>query len=388
MDESNAVSQTGLAAHSACADDRRGATSCAERATPKISFLCPSFNHGKTVADFVRSVLAQTCSDWELVIVDDASTDDNLEKLAAFDDPRIRVVRHDYNQGINAGIEDALAFARAPVCSLIASDDQLEPTYAEEMLREMDAHPDCDVGFVQLSRMTANGLLTGKTLGRVAPSERDCLFERFFLDEAGFVSCGMAIRTDAFRKILPFPRGVCQRQDQLMQFQLAFSHSFFFIDRPLVRYRQCGEGVSTITEASSLRLTAESFVLMDEVALLFKTDADLRRCFPSVTILPKQKIEPRHILFWLGRIALTSRCASSRIWGLLTLMRSMRTKEMQDDLHSVFGYAFADYMRELDKAPLKPSRERRKIRQLRRQVLAFAILCALSWLALLFVVFI
>lgn len=348
---------------------------------PKISFLCPSFNHGRYVSEFVRSVLAQTCSDWELVLVDDASTDDNLQRLADFEDPRIRVVRHAYNQGINAALADALGLARAPICSLIASDDQLEASYVEVVLREMRERPDGDVGFVQLSRMTANGRLTGKVLGRVPLSVRDRLFERFFLDGAGFVSPGMVVRTSALRKILPFPRGICQRQDQLMEFQLAFSHSFFFIDRPLVRYRQCGEGISTISDASSLRLAAESFVLMDEISRLFKTDADLRRCFPSVDFFPKRPIEMRHILFWLGRIALTSRLAERKVWGLSAIMQSMRTKEMQDDLQTMFGYSFADYMRDLERVPLKPSRERRKIRQLRGQVLFVSVLCILSWLA-------
>jgi len=47
---------------------------------PKISIICPSYNHGHFVSDFIQSLLVQSESSWELVIVDDASMDDNVEK--------------------------------------------------------------------------------------------------------------------------------------------------------------------------------------------------------------------------------------------------------------------------------------------------------------------
>ncbi len=74
---------------------------------PKISILTPSFNHEKFVGFFIESVLKQTLEDFELIIVDDCSSDNNVNEILKFKDPRIKLIQHPYNQGINAGINTA-----------------------------------------------------------------------------------------------------------------------------------------------------------------------------------------------------------------------------------------------------------------------------------------
>ena len=58
---------------------------------PKVSVRLPSYNHGKYVGECLRSVLGQTFRDFEVVVVDDGSTDDTVAVVRSFDDPRIRL---------------------------------------------------------------------------------------------------------------------------------------------------------------------------------------------------------------------------------------------------------------------------------------------------------
>ncbi|WP_039872494.1 glycosyltransferase family 2 protein, partial [Helicobacter canadensis] len=74
---------------------------------PKISILTPSFNHEKYIGFFLQSVLGQTFQNFELIIVDDCSWDKNLEEIKKFKDERIKLIRHDYNKGINAALNTA-----------------------------------------------------------------------------------------------------------------------------------------------------------------------------------------------------------------------------------------------------------------------------------------
>ena len=63
----------------------------------KISILCPSFNHQRFIAEHIKSVLNQSFKDFELIIVDDCSTDDNVAQIDKFSDPRIKLIRHEFN---------------------------------------------------------------------------------------------------------------------------------------------------------------------------------------------------------------------------------------------------------------------------------------------------
>ena len=92
----------------------------------KISILCPSFNHQRFIADHIKSVLNQSFKDFELIIVDDCSTDDNVAQISQFNDPRIKLIRHEFNKGINATLNTAFENANGEYLMFIAGDDCLE----------------------------------------------------------------------------------------------------------------------------------------------------------------------------------------------------------------------------------------------------------------------
>ncbi len=114
--------------------------------TPRISVLLPCFNHGAFVDEALASVFAQTCQDFEVVVVDDGSTDPaTVEKLSSLTDPRVRVLRT-ANQGLPAARNHAARHASGAVFCALDADDRLAPTWFEKALRVLDEQP--SVAFV------------------------------------------------------------------------------------------------------------------------------------------------------------------------------------------------------------------------------------------------
>ncbi len=109
---------------------------------PRISVLMPCFNHGAFIDDAVESVFAQTCQDFEIVIVDDGSTDaSTVEKLARCSRPKTTVLRTE-NRGLPAARNHAARHASGEVYCALDADDRLAPTWLEKGLAALDADPD------------------------------------------------------------------------------------------------------------------------------------------------------------------------------------------------------------------------------------------------------
>ena len=101
---------------------------------PAVSVILPVYNRAATLARCVESVRAQTFADWELIAVDDASSDDSVVALERFADPRIRILRHERNGGPSAARNTALRAARGEFVALIDSDDEWLPRKLEVQL--------------------------------------------------------------------------------------------------------------------------------------------------------------------------------------------------------------------------------------------------------------
>src|SRR5476651_1795687 len=89
---------------------------------PPITVLMPAYNAGKYIGDAIKSVLEQSFGDFELLIVNDGSTDDTVKIIESFHDPRIRVIHQD-NQGVAAALNNGLKHARSPYIARFDADD-------------------------------------------------------------------------------------------------------------------------------------------------------------------------------------------------------------------------------------------------------------------------
>ena len=108
---------------------------------PRVTVVMAVYNAAPFLREAIGSVLSQTWRDFELIVVDDASTDDSPEVLLCFDDPRIRIIRHLANLGASLSRNDALAAARGELIAIMDADDVCAPERLARQVEFLDANP-------------------------------------------------------------------------------------------------------------------------------------------------------------------------------------------------------------------------------------------------------
>lgn len=112
---------------------------------PAISVVMPLYNRAASVGAAIDSVLAQEFPDFELIVVDDGSSDGSPDRVAAYRDDRVRLIPLPSNQGGNAARNRGVEAARAPLVTFLDSDDQFLPEKLGWSVRYFEANPDVDV---------------------------------------------------------------------------------------------------------------------------------------------------------------------------------------------------------------------------------------------------
>ncbi len=108
---------------------------------PLVSILIPTYNRADYLGEAIDSALAQTYPNIEIIVHDDASTDSTPGLLAAYHDPRLRVIRTEDNHGMLGGWNYIVGKAKGKFIKFLASDDLLEPTCVAELVKAALAHP-------------------------------------------------------------------------------------------------------------------------------------------------------------------------------------------------------------------------------------------------------
>lgn len=111
---------------------------------PSVSIILPTFNVWGLTEEAVASVMAQTFDDWELIVIDDGSTDGTADQLLEYADDRISLIRHTHTGNPGRLRNHAVARSSAALVAFIDSDDLWEARKLELQLSRMAAAPDCD----------------------------------------------------------------------------------------------------------------------------------------------------------------------------------------------------------------------------------------------------
>ena len=134
---------------------------------PKVSIAIPLYNCESHIRETIESVLAQTFRDFELIVLDDRSTDRSPQIVHSFTDPRIRYEQNPERLGFFGNWNRCLEVMTGTYCKLLPHDDTLEPTCLEKQVRILDDHP--QVELVHCARKIIDP--AGKTLTVRRPRE-------------------------------------------------------------------------------------------------------------------------------------------------------------------------------------------------------------------------
>ncbi len=106
--------------------------------TGLVSIIMPSYNTAKYISDSIESILAQTYKNWELIIVDDCSTDNSIEVIQSFKDSRIILLKNQKNSGTAISRNYALREAKGKWIAFLDSDDTWVPEKLEKQIKFME----------------------------------------------------------------------------------------------------------------------------------------------------------------------------------------------------------------------------------------------------------
>lgn len=199
---------------------------------PLVSVVMPVYATEKFLAAAVNSVLAQTYRNFELLVLDDGSPGDVSSVLAAFDDPRIRLLHHE-NRGPAFTRNQGVRESRGSYIAFLDSDDEWMPDKLFRQVELLKARPEIDVVYTQRRTMNEEGLeVEGFT-----PRLRDgFLLDELYVDNFICMSSSI-LRREVFDRVGLINEALRMSEDFDFWLRVACGHRFAAIDAPLVRYR-------------------------------------------------------------------------------------------------------------------------------------------------------
>jgi glycosyltransferase involved in cell wall biosynthesis len=204
-----------------------------------FSVVIDNYNYRDYIGAAVESVLAQSCRDFELIVVDDGSTDGSREVVDRCRDPRLKRIYKPNGGQLSCFNAAAEAVAGEVVCFLDA-DDLYEPEYLERLKRFYAEHPDCGCAFCRLLRFgDAEGVSVD--CDEVVRWGRSAFLTATLHLPVGAETSGCSMRADVFRRFLPWRDGESEwkiRADDVLLWSAALCGAVkYFIPETLVRYR-------------------------------------------------------------------------------------------------------------------------------------------------------
>lgn len=112
---------------------------------PLVTIGIPCYNVGKFISLSIKSVLMQTYTNFELIITDDGSTDNTVEEIRKFKDPRIKIIVDGENHGISYRLNQQIDMAKGDIFIRMDGDDIMFPNRVEKQVKYLQEHPNVDV---------------------------------------------------------------------------------------------------------------------------------------------------------------------------------------------------------------------------------------------------
>lgn len=212
--------------------------------SPEISVVIPAYNAARYLTDSISSVITQTFSNWELIIIDDGSTDNTPEVVKGFlANKRIRLIRQE-NKGVSAARNAGIKTATGKYIAFLDADDFFLPQNLQKKFDVLSAKPDID--FVYSDMIHCDNFL--KDLYVEKGTEADNLLNKVLLWQSETIPClpsNLVIKTSAIQGKIAFDEYLSNCADRFMKMNIAQSLKGKYIPEPLFKYRHAPGSMST-----------------------------------------------------------------------------------------------------------------------------------------------
>jgi glycosyltransferase involved in cell wall biosynthesis len=211
--------------------------------TPAVSVVVPAYGVSRYIADALDSVLAQSFTDYEIIVVNDGSPDtEELERALEPYRPRITYLKQE-NRGLSGARNTGIRAARAPLVALLDGDDVWEPEFLSAMLGELGRDPSVGVLYCD-ARYFGDTPDAGRTFMELNPSTGEITFARLLAQECNVIASVVARRELLLRAGLFDERLRSSEDFDLWLRILKAGGRIAALRQPLMRYRRHGASLS------------------------------------------------------------------------------------------------------------------------------------------------
>lgn len=208
-----------------------------------ISIVTASYNYEQYIGETVQSVVNQTYSDWELIIVDDCSTDNSVDVIKSFNDERIKLFVNEKNLGLKGTVKRGIKEAKGDWVVFLESDDKIMPDYLEKKIQITKKYPDVNLIFNDCEffgdqdRVETFNHALKKTRSilckKTYPSK---MFYDFYHSNKIFTFSAVMAKREDLLKINFEPKLDCLL-DWHLWIQLAYLNKFYYLPEKLTLWR-------------------------------------------------------------------------------------------------------------------------------------------------------
>lgn len=205
--------------------------------TPLIAVVMPLYNKGADASRAVKSVLAQKISDFELIVINDGSTDNGPELVRSMQDPRIRIIDQ-ANAGVSAARNRGIEEAIADLIAFLDADDEWEPDFLATIIRLRDKFPSCEVFVTAYFYSYPDGRKRAIFFRGMPKSPWEGVADFSFpcdLDPPISMSA-IAVTKKAMTSVGGFPVGITFGEDLLMRARLRLEYEIAYSSHPCSIY--------------------------------------------------------------------------------------------------------------------------------------------------------
>ena len=204
-----------------------------------ISIVIPLYNKESSIRRTLQSVFAQTYRHFEIIIVDDGSTDNSLAVIESFDDSRIRLFKQT-NAGVSSARNNGIKYSKGDYIAFLDADDEWDIDYLERQIELIGHFPGCALFSINYRFRYSDGIIEPTIINglrfQTATGEMDNYFAVASESNCPIWTSSVVIRKNALLSIGGFPIGVTSGEDLLTWAKLAVGYRICFDKRSGATY--------------------------------------------------------------------------------------------------------------------------------------------------------
>lgn len=197
-----------------------------------VSILMLTYNRARYIDEAIRSVTKQSYQNWELIIIDDGSTDQTEEIVRAYTDPRIRYIKHESNHGLLVRRQESLTYATGDYIAVLDSDDVwLDQEKLSQQVGYLENHPECVLVGTAITHLNQ----AGEPVGSKHYALEDTAIRAQILIRNQFAHSSVLMRTSAVKQTAGYRYPLAEDLDLFLQ--LGHLGTFANLPSALTGYR-------------------------------------------------------------------------------------------------------------------------------------------------------